>query len=378
MHPLTAHVMPHSLTSKPHASVGKKQSGLSNDAVITTLAAHDNMNKQDHPEMKSVKSFIDRNRHYILYFFKNVLITLISGIVVYYIINGIGNAIRKHPKSHNNKNKNVQHKITYNVVSIMIQAVLYGAYVLFLIYIWGFHVLSVLAMIGTLLLALSLGLQGIVTNFAAGILIAAQHQYHIGDVIETNAASASPTLGGGVMGNMTGVVKRFDLFHTELMDINTHVLHKIRNADLYAGIITNYSQVNRLIYSFDIHCSTNNDLSKVLHITDKVVSEHPVCIQDKELPSPASWIRSDDGQHGGGVRVGVKFYMHPNDYIRGKGYDVQTKVFQALQQNNVRFIETNTLLQVPASQHMSSSSGIMTHNRTEVFPMTDGRTFTTL
>ena len=105
---------------------------------------------------------------------------------------------------------------------------------------WGFHVLSVLTIIGTLLLALSLGLQGIVTNFAAGILIAAQHQYHIGDVIETNAASASPTLGGGVMGSMTRVVKRFDLFHTELMDINTHVLHKIRNADLYAGIITNY------------------------------------------------------------------------------------------------------------------------------------------
>lgn len=295
-------------------------------------------------------NFFQQNHSNIkLLCFKAVL-TIGLTFAAYYTIKAIGSAI--YTRSPGSTDKKEQHKkLTSRVLAIMVQIVLYSVYILFIVYIWGFHVLSVVAMLGTLLLALSLGLQGIVTNFAAGILIAAQQQYRIGDVIETTVESGSPAFGGGVAGNLTGVVTRFDLFHTELKDINTHVLHKIRNADLYAGIITNYSQVDRLVFSFDIHCSTHNDMGKMLKIVNDTVKAHPICIQDATLPSPSCWIRSDDGKHGGGVRVGVKFYMRPEDFIGARGFEVQTAVFQALQRHNIRFIETNSLLQLPSGTH---------------------------
>lgn len=131
----------------------------------------------------------------------------------------------------------------------------------------GIQTNSFTAIIAAAGLAIGFALQGSLGNFAAGVMCIAFRPYKIGDFIE----------GGGV----TGTVEDIQVFSTILVTPdNKRVI--VPNNDMMGGHITNYSTkpTRRVDMVFGI--GYEDDIKKARDIMHKIVTAHPLVLQDPE------------------------------------------------------------------------------------------------
>lgn len=130
---------------------------------------------------------------------------------------------------------------------------------------------SILALLGTMGLAIGLALQGSLSNFAGGVLILILKPFKVGDLIEIQ--------------NFLGKVEKIQVFHSFLVTPDNKAI-TIPNSTMVNSIVTNFSAKPTRRVDVVFQVSYDSDIEKVKEILQDMITNHP-----KVLKDPAPFLR---------------------------------------------------------------------------------------
>jgi small conductance mechanosensitive channel len=179
-----------------------------------------------------------------------------------------------------------------------------------------FDITPILASVGVLGLAVSLGAQTVMKDFIGGLLILIENQYAVGDVIK--------------VGDISGPVERLTLRTTHVRSVNGN-LHIIPNGDVrtVANVTRDWSRA-----MVDIGVAYEEDLERVAAILEQVVETlvedpdfGPQLLERPRVLAPVSL-----GDWAMTVRVMVKT---PAGKQWGVGMELRKRILNACKRENV-------------------------------------------
>ncbi|GAB4556079.1 MAG: hypothetical protein Tsb0013_18900 [Phycisphaerales bacterium] len=132
----------------------------------------------------------------------------------------------------------------------------------------GVNIGPLVAAIGAAGLVIGLALQGVLSNFASGLLILVNRPYDVGDVI---------TAGG-----VTGKVERMTLVNTKILTFDNQIMH-VPNDAIWSGVITNITGLATRRVDLVFGIGYADDFEKAERIIAEIVASHPKVLQD---PAP--------------------------------------------------------------------------------------------
>ena len=135
----------------------------------------------------------------------------------------------------------------------------------------GVQTTSILAVVGAASLAIGLALQGALGNVAAGVMILIMRPYRIGDWVEINGKS--------------GLVKRLDLFTTELSDADNLDIF-MPNSKVVGEMIVNYSTAKNRRMELQFKVDYADDLDQAIAVLIDTAKADPRVLKD-----PAPWAK---------------------------------------------------------------------------------------
>lgn len=160
--------------------------------------------------------------------------------------------------------------IDVTIASFLASLARYGVLAFAAIFVlneFGIQTTSLVALVGAAGLAIGLALQGTLSNFAAGVMLAAFRPFKIGDYI--TAAGQS------------GTVRAITIFTTELATPdNIQII--VPNSDIWSSAIVNYSfhDTRRVDLVFGV--SYDTDLKKAEKILHTLIAADPRILPDPE------------------------------------------------------------------------------------------------
>ncbi|MCI8651224.1 MAG: mechanosensitive ion channel family protein [Oscillospiraceae bacterium] len=131
----------------------------------------------------------------------------------------------------------------------------------------GVPMTSLVALLSVLGLAVSLAIQGTLSNLAGGIMLLSAHPFSAGDFVEA--------------GGVSGTVQEVGLVYTKLDTIDNKVVY-IPNGEISGKTITNYSGNDKRRVELKVTASYNDAPEKVKKAMAGVVESHPLVLPDPE------------------------------------------------------------------------------------------------
>ncbi len=191
-----------------------------------------------------------------------VLLTILTALIIQLIArNFTDNIVRQVVRRHYRNSSQTEERKRENTLSSVFHTL--GAVVIWVItlivILFQLHinVAGLLTGAGVLGVIISLGAQGAIKDFLAGVFIIMENQLRVGDIVSLSA---------GVPGGVSGVVEDVTVRITKLRDLDGN-LHIVPNGS--AGVITNmtfqFANVN-----IDIPISYEVDIQKVKQIINDV------------------------------------------------------------------------------------------------------------
>ncbi|MCR4690086.1 MAG: mechanosensitive ion channel family protein [Lachnospiraceae bacterium] len=219
------------------------------------------------------------------------VITLIIGIWVIRIIR----KILKHSLQKAKADKGVT-----QFLDSFVKAVLTILLIFMIATNFGVDAASIVAILGSMGVAISLALQGSLSNFAGGVLILLLKPFKVGDYIQENSH-----------GN-EGTVTEIQLFYTKLVtrDLKTVVLPN--------GVLANTSLVNFSALPFrrvdlKVGISYDADLKKAKKVAEKVLKEHDLVVEEKPISVYVSDLEDSC------VSLGMFCHVKTEDFLTARG-----------------------------------------------------------
>lgn len=192
--------------------------------------------------------------------FSAIIITVICILVVKIIMKIIGKFMEKTPFDN-----------TLNsFIKSAIKIVLYFITVLIAADSLGIPITSLVAVFSVVSLAVSLAVQGSLTNLAGGVSILASKPFVNGDFVE--------------IGDVSGTVKEIGLIYTKLATIDNKIIY-VPNSDISSTKIINYSAENKRMLNIKVTASyeskvedVKNALSKAIDMTQYITDRENILI----------------------------------------------------------------------------------------------------
>jgi len=172
----------------------------------------------------------------------------------------------------------------------------------------GVRTTSILAVLGAASLAIGLALQGALGNVAAGVMILIMRPYRVGDWVEINGKS--------------GVVKRLDLFMTELSDADNLDIF-MPNSKVVGEMIVNYSSAPNRRMELQFRVDYADDLDVALGLLLASAKADP-----RILDTPAPWAKVT-ALGDSAVTLTLRAWASLPDYWEAR-FDMIKRVAQAL------------------------------------------------
>ena len=135
----------------------------------------------------------------------------------------------------------------------------------------GVPMTSLVALLSVLGLAVSLAVQGTLSNLAGGIMLLSAHPFSAGDFVEA--------------GGISGTAQEVGLIYTKLDTVDNKVVY-IPNGEISGKTITNYSGNDTRRVELKFTVSYDAPVKVVKECMARVVGEHPLT-----LPTPEPLIR---------------------------------------------------------------------------------------
>lgn len=157
----------------------------------------------------------------------------------------------------------------------------------------GVPMTSLVAVLSVLGLALSLAIQGILSNLAGGIMIISSRPFAAGDYVE--------------LGEVSGTVSEVGLVYTKLTTPDNKVIF-IPNGDISSKTIVNYSANDKRRVELKFTVSYDAPQQTVKDCMARVVGEHPLT-----LPTPEPLFRVS-GYGSSSVEYVLRCWCATDDY----------------------------------------------------------------
>ena len=158
-----------------------------------------------------------------------------------------------------------------NFLTSLIKSALVCVYVIMLLSSLGVDTTSLVAIFSVLTLALSLAVQGVISNLASGIMLVATKPFEEGDYVDIDGTA--------------GTVEKINITCTKLKTGDNKVV-TIPNSNVTSSNVINYSTkgTRRLDITFSVAYGT--DVAKVKEVILGVIAKH-----DTVLETPAPMVR---------------------------------------------------------------------------------------
>lgn len=160
------------------------------------------------------------------------------------------------------------HKFTHSCLKVLMWVVTGLIVVAYL----NFPVNSLVTVLGVIGVALSLSLQGSLSNLAGGITVMATRPFAVGDYVEA--------------GGVSGTVNEIGLVYTKLKTIDNKIIF-IPNGEISGEKIVNYNKQEQRRVDLTFTVSYDDDPERVKEIMRQVIGAHP-----KALFTPEPFVRT--------------------------------------------------------------------------------------
>lgn len=199
---------------------------------------------------------------------KVTLVTIIMTIPIFYLASWLGKLSKNFVNQAIMDNFTLDEAkrfsmITFTRYGVMIVTLLIGLSVV------GIDLSSLAVLFGVLGIGLGFGLQGMVSNFFAGVIIIFTRPIKENDRIVVN--------------ELEGTVVQIRLLSTVVSTL-THEIIIIPNSKLVDNVIHNYSYDDRrIIISNQVQVAYGSDLHRVMAVMDKIGQENPYAVPHSEV-----------------------------------------------------------------------------------------------
>lgn len=222
----------------------------------------------------------------------------------------------------------IRSKIDESAVRFIDSFVKYGLYFLLVIMIasWlGVDAASIIALLGSVSVALGLAVQGSLSNFAGGVLLLILKPFSLGDYIKDE------------LGN-EGTVSSIDVFYTELVtpDNKTIVLP---NGTLANGSITNFTECQSRRIDIPITIAYKEDIRRVKQVLHQVLLVEDGVDKEREKRVFVDALAEN------GVNINVRCWAKNEEYWEVK-WRLTENIKYALDDNGIEipFLRTDVRL----------------------------------
>ena len=148
----------------------------------------------------------------------------------------------------------------------------YALYFLLIIFIasWlGVDAASIIAILGSVSVAIGLALQGSLSNFAGGVLILILKPFVLGDYIRDGAGNE-------------GIVSGIDVFYTQLTTFDNKTI-VLPNGTLANGCITNYTRCSKRRFDVKVSIAYKEDIRRAKEVLLAVLKEDEGILKNEEM-----------------------------------------------------------------------------------------------
>jgi len=194
-----------------------------------------------------------------------IIIALIFFIVFFYINKLIIWCLGKALRISTSKNKTLRTSRSF-LMSIL-KAFLMIILVVSVLAILGFDLSGLSTIISSAIVAIGLSLQGIISNFASGIIIVSNRKHLVGDFIEVNGTS--------------GTIKEIGILATELVTADNIIVH-VPNSTITSSNVLNYNTMKYRRISLTVSVSYSSDIDNIKKIIKYVINKQDGIV--KEMP----------------------------------------------------------------------------------------------
>ena len=277
-------------------------------------------------QFKEEKSWLERG------------VSLVTGVVIVLVAHILGTVIKKYifklgeEKIAPERGKeevpitgteasvqNQQTKITFVILGHFVYYVVLIIGLMAVFKIVGLETTGLLAVIGATGFAIGLALQGVLSDVAAGILVAIFQIYTIGELIDYNG--------------QIGRVKEFTLFYTTLLDVPTNTTIVVPNRKIQEGPVKNLSRQKLHFVIVDVLVSNeNSDFTKILQVIREAAGNSPFLLKD----SPLSVFMLDMST--GGVTIRAKVPIASRNIVAAPGA-IRLAIRNALAREKVAMLD---------------------------------------
>ncbi len=252
--------------------------------------------------LDTVVNTVTNNWHNILRF----LLVLIIGAIVVKVAVSVIRRLLNAPKS---KLKGT----AANFLTTLAKVALVCLYVIVLLSTLGVDTTSLVAIFSVLTLALSLAVQGVISNLASGIMLVVTKPFEEGNFVD--------------IGGDSGVVEHIGITCTKMKTGDNKVVI-IPNSNITSATITNYStkETRRLDLTFGV--GYESDVEQVKSVILGVIAKH-----DEILKDPAPFVRLTN--HGdSSLDFVVRVWVKQADYW-AVNFDLKEEVLAAFNEAKI-------------------------------------------
>lgn len=132
----------------------------------------------------------------------------------------------------------------------------------------GIEITSVIALIGGAAVGLGMGLQGGISNFAAGVMIIMTKPFSVGDLIKTH--------------DYMGYVERIDLLNSTLRTVKNELVI-IPNSELFNKPIINYSEKKVIRIDTQVGISYKDNFDELKTALKKAIKEEEIFLNSRPI-----------------------------------------------------------------------------------------------
>lgn len=180
---------------------------------------------------------------------------------------------------------------------------------------FGVETASLIAVLGTIGLAIGLALQGTLSNIASGIMLLLLRPFNVGDTVE--------------IGSTTGVVDEIGLFVTEMHTFD-NVAITMPNSQIWGNEIKNYTSNNTRRVDMEFGIAYDDDMDQAMNIINEVLNA-----DERVLAEPEPLIAiSALGDSAVNIRVRPWTATHNVWPLR---YDITKRVKQRFDEEDISF-----------------------------------------